>query len=66
MKLGSLVQYHYYDENVGHGWGVITEVNHIDPERPFFFVSWVTNKNQNGKELRDTWYHPSRLEVICE
>ena len=66
MKLGSLVQYQYYDDNRNHGWGVVTEVNSVDPERPFFFVSWIIKKNLYGKEMRNTWYHPSRLEVVCE
>ena len=66
MKVGSLVQYHYYDDNALHGWGVVTEVNRVDPERPFFFVSWVVHENLYGKELRDTWYHPARLEVVCK
>jgi len=66
MKVGTLVQYHYYDENVGHGWGVVTEVNRVDPERPFFFVSWIIDMNIKGKKLRDTWYHPSRLVTICK
>ena len=66
MKVGSLVRYHYYDDNSLHGWGVVTEVNRVDGERPFFFVSWVVNTNQYNKKLRDTWYHPSRLEVVCE
>jgi hypothetical protein len=66
MKLGSLVRYHYWDNNKLHGWGVVTEVNHVDPERPFFFVSWIVHENLYGKELRDTWYHPMRLEVICK
>ena len=66
MKLGSLVRYHYYDDNSLHGWGVVTEVNLADPIRPFFFVSWIIGENLYGKEVRDTWYHPSRLEVMCE
>ena len=66
MKLGRLVRYHYFDDNALHGWGVVTNINRVEPERPFFFVSWIINKNLHGKEVRDTWYHPSRLEVICE
>jgi len=66
MKVGSLVRYHYYDDNSLHGWGVVTNVNRVEPDRPFFFVSWIINKNLHGKEVRDTWYHPSRLEVLCE
>ena len=66
MKLGSLVRYHYYDDNALHGWGVVTEVNRVDPDRPFFFVSWIISENLYGKEVRDTWYHPSRLELVCE
>ena len=66
MKLGSLVQYQYYDDNRNHGWGIVTRVNRVDPDRPFFFVSWIIKKNLYGKEMRNTWYHPSRLEVVCE
>ena len=66
MKLGSLVRYHYYDDNSLHGWGVVTEVNRVDPERPFFFVSWVMEEHMYGKKLRNTWYHPARLVTICE
>ena len=66
MKVGTLVQYHYCDEETGHGWGVITEVNRVDLKRPLFFVSWVKDKNEYGKKLNDTWYHPERLEIICE
>ena len=66
MKLGSLVQYRYFDDRRNHGWGVVTEVNSVDPENPFFFVSWIIKKNLYGKEMRDTWYHPTRLEVVCK
>ena len=66
MKLGSLVRYHYYDDNKLHGWGVVTNVNRVEPDRPFFFVSWIVHENLYGKELRDTWYHPQRLEVVCK
>ena len=66
MQIGSLVQYRYYGDDGNHGWGVITNVNHVDPDRPFFFVSWVCNVNHYGKKLNDTWYHPSRLEAVCE
>ncbi len=66
MKIGSIVRYHYYDEKTNHGWGVVTDVNRVDPDRPFFFVSWVKDKNMYGKKLRNTWYHPSRLVTICE
>ena len=66
MQLGSLVRYHYYDDNSLHGWGVVTNVNSVEPERPFFFISWIISENLYGKEINDTWYHPSRLEVVCE
>ena len=66
MQIGSLVQYRYYGDDGNHGWGVVTNVNRVDPDRPFFFVSWAINTNQVGKKLRDTWYHPTRLEVICK
>ena len=66
MKIGSLVQYRYYGDDGNHGWGVITNVNRVDPDRPFFFVSWVIDRNRKNKKLRDTWYHPTRLEVLCE
>ena len=66
MKVGSLVQYRYYGDDGNHGWGVVTNVNCVDPDRPFFFVSWVIDRNRHNKKLNDTWYHPSRLEVICK
>ena len=66
MQVGSLVQYRYYGDDGNHGWGVVTEINSVDPDRPFFFVSWVVNTNQYGKKLNDTWYHPTRLEVVCK
>ena len=66
MRIGSLVQYRYYGDDGNHGWGVVTEINSVDPDRPFFFVSWVVNTNQYGKKLNDTWYHPTRLEVVCK
>ena len=66
MRLGSIVRYHYYDDNTHHGWGIVTSVNRVDPNRPFFFVSWVKDANEYGKKLNNTWYHPSRLVTICE
>ena len=66
MQIGSLVRYHYYDDNTLRGWGMVTEVNNVDPFRPFFFVSWIIDENLYGKEITDTWYHPSRLEVVCK
>ena len=66
MKVGSLVQYRYYGGDGNHGWGVVTSINRVDPDRPFFFVSWVIDRNRKNKKLRDTWYHPTRLEVVCK
>ncbi len=66
MQIGSIVRYHYYDEKTNHGWGVVTSINRVDPDRPFFFVSWVKEENMYGKKLRNTWYHPARLVTICE
>ncbi len=68
MRIGSVVQYRYFVDGGGgnHGWGVVTNINRVDPDRPFFFVSWIKDHNQYGKKLRNTWYHPSRLEVVCE
>ena len=66
MKVGSLVQYRYYGSNAHHGWGVVTDIHHNHPNRPFFFVSWAIGTTQYNKKLEDTWYHPERLEVVCE
>ena len=68
MRIGSVVQYRYFVDggDGNHGWGVITNINCVDPDRPFFFVSWIKDYNQYGKKLRNTWYHPTRLEVVCE
>ena len=66
MRIGSLVRYHCYDDNAYYGWGVVTDVNRVHPDRPFFFVSWVKGANLYGKKLRNTWYHPARLEVLCK
>ena len=66
MQIGSLVQYRYYGDDGNHGWGVITNINRVDPDRPFFFVSWIIDTNEHHKKLNDTWYHPTRLKVVCK
>ena len=66
MQIGSLVQYRYFHQNGNLGWGVVTEINSVDPDRPFFFIRWIIATNEHHKKLNDTWYHPSRLEVVCK
>lgn len=66
MNIGDLVQYRYYGDDGNHGWGVVTSINRVEPDRSFFFVRWICDKNEYGKKLHDTWYHPARLEVVCK
>ena len=56
MQVGDLVRYSL-TENV---LGVITAINRVDPNRPFYFVRWIDPVHN------DTWYHPLRLEAICK
>ena len=56
MKEGALVK-HWKTPALG----IITGLNQWD-DRPLVFVRWTANQ----QKLPDTWWHKTKLEVLCK